>query len=246
MSHLGDRLTALVDGELGHDARERVFAHLTMCAECRAEAETYRNLKARLGRLDEPPPSSDLVGRLLRLAEPGGPMPRPMPGPLPGATGGTRGSMHGGWVPRAGGRERQSRAGSGSIGRPSFGGTSYGGTSYGGAPFGVAALARRRVGVRPRDNRPPTAGRDPAAGSRTGRPSRLRYVLAGVVSAAALALSAGFAAGGQTGGDHRGPRVAPPVDTYAVEHAATVGDVSVTRPQPAGPATTVILTDTGP
>ena len=31
--HLGDRLAALVDGELGHDARERVLAHLATCSE---------------------------------------------------------------------------------------------------------------------------------------------------------------------------------------------------------------------
>ncbi|MGE7383347.1 zf-HC2 domain-containing protein, partial [Serratia bockelmannii] len=30
--HLGDRLAALVDGELKHDARERVLAHLATCS----------------------------------------------------------------------------------------------------------------------------------------------------------------------------------------------------------------------
>ena len=44
--HLGDRLAALVDGELGHDARERVLAHLATCAKCKAEADAQRRLKS--------------------------------------------------------------------------------------------------------------------------------------------------------------------------------------------------------
>ncbi|WP_349632444.1 anti-sigma factor family protein [Streptomyces lydicamycinicus] len=43
--HLGDRLAALVDGELGHDARERVLAHLATCGKCKAEADAQRRLK---------------------------------------------------------------------------------------------------------------------------------------------------------------------------------------------------------
>ncbi|MFE7603373.1 zf-HC2 domain-containing protein, partial [Streptomyces sp. NPDC057494] len=37
MSTTPGRLAALVDGELGHDARERVLAHLATCARCKAE-----------------------------------------------------------------------------------------------------------------------------------------------------------------------------------------------------------------
>ncbi|MQA87698.1 MAG: anti-sigma factor [Streptosporangiales bacterium] len=235
MSHLGDRLTALVDGELGHDARDRALAHLTVCAECRAEAEAYRNLKAHLGRLGEPPPPSDLVRRLLGLAEPGGPMPRPLP---PSMVRGTRGPMPGGW----------NRPGPGPIGRASFEGAPFGAAAGGWAQRagGWEGEVRPGTGVRPRDNRPPTARAAGSAGSTRGRPNRLRYVLVGVASAAALALTAGFAAGGQSGTDRRAPRITPPVDTYAVEHAATVGDVPVARPHPAGPSGTVILTDTGP
>jgi len=43
--HLGDRLSALVDGELGHEARERVLAHLATCAKCKSEADEQRRLK---------------------------------------------------------------------------------------------------------------------------------------------------------------------------------------------------------
>ncbi|WP_033820756.1 zf-HC2 domain-containing protein, partial [Kitasatospora sp. MBT63] len=35
--HLGDRLSAYLDGELGHDSRERVQAHLATCPQCLAE-----------------------------------------------------------------------------------------------------------------------------------------------------------------------------------------------------------------
>lgn len=79
MSHLGDRLAALIDGELDHDARDRVLAHLTGCGECRREADAYRRLKAELGHLTGPPPSSELMHRLLSMAGPAGPMPRPAP-----------------------------------------------------------------------------------------------------------------------------------------------------------------------
>lgn len=74
MSHLEERLTALVDGELGHDERDRALAHLATCAECRAEAELLRRLKGRLRGLGSPSgaaPPIDLVGRLYALSEPG-------------------------------------------------------------------------------------------------------------------------------------------------------------------------------
>lgn len=83
MSHLGERITALVDGELGHDERDRVLAHLAGCDQCRAEAEAHRRLKRRLGSLGDAPPSPDLLTRLYAMGEPGGPIPpraRPMPG----------------------------------------------------------------------------------------------------------------------------------------------------------------------
>jgi anti-sigma factor RsiW len=88
--HLGDRVAALVDGQLGHVERERVFAHLTRCAACRAEAGEQRALKSRL-HLDVPAPGG-LEGRLLAVgaaeapAWPGGgagPQPLSVAQPLP-------------------------------------------------------------------------------------------------------------------------------------------------------------------
>ncbi|GAA2369183.1 anti-sigma factor family protein [Nonomuraea africana] len=91
MSHLGERLSALVDGELRHAERERALAHLAFCADCRREVEATRALKSRLRSLDGPSMPADLTMSLLRMGEPGDPVPpreRPFPTfggvPLPG------------------------------------------------------------------------------------------------------------------------------------------------------------------
>ncbi|MBP0461710.1 anti-sigma factor family protein [Streptomyces montanisoli] len=68
--HLGDRLAALVDGELDHDERERVLAHLATCARCKAEADCQRRLKSVFAEVAPPPPSAGLLARLQSL--PGG------------------------------------------------------------------------------------------------------------------------------------------------------------------------------
>ncbi|TNY35191.1 anti-sigma factor family protein [Thermomonospora catenispora] len=78
MSCLGERLTALVDGELDHDERDRALAHLAGCDRCREEADTLRRIKDRLRALAAPPtdpadapdlPDDDFVKRLLALGE---------------------------------------------------------------------------------------------------------------------------------------------------------------------------------
>ncbi|AYC38772.1 anti-sigma factor family protein [Streptomyces griseorubiginosus] len=68
--HLGDRLAALVDGELGHATRERVLAHLATCAKCKAEADAQRRLKNVFAEAAPPPPSESFLARLQGL--PGG------------------------------------------------------------------------------------------------------------------------------------------------------------------------------
>lgn len=65
--HLGDRLAALVDGELGHDARERVLSHLATCWSCKAEADAQRRLKNVFADTAPPPPSDGLLARLQGL-----------------------------------------------------------------------------------------------------------------------------------------------------------------------------------
>ena len=78
--HLGERLSALVDGELSDAQRERVLAHLAKCDDCRQEAAALRLLKRRMHALgDSDPAAGDLAGadaltwRLLALAPASGP-----------------------------------------------------------------------------------------------------------------------------------------------------------------------------
>ncbi|MFJ5264095.1 anti-sigma factor family protein [Streptomyces sp. NPDC088387] len=68
--HLGDRLAALVDGELGHDTRERVLAHVATCPKCKAEVDAQRRLKNVFAEAAPPPPSESFLARLQGL--PGG------------------------------------------------------------------------------------------------------------------------------------------------------------------------------
>ncbi|MEV5430164.1 zf-HC2 domain-containing protein [Streptomyces sp. NPDC052701] len=92
--HLGDRLSALVDGELGHDARERVLAHVATCAKCKAEVDAQRRLKNVFAEAAPPPPSESLLARLQGLpaggGQGGGGMPpggAGLPGGVPGRSG---------------------------------------------------------------------------------------------------------------------------------------------------------------
>jgi hypothetical protein len=91
VTHLGDRLTAFVDGELDHIARDKALVHLTRCEQCRAVAEAERRTKLRLsaGQVPDEPPA--LAARLLAIAAaepsvgPPGPSGAAMPGGRPGS-----------------------------------------------------------------------------------------------------------------------------------------------------------------
>ncbi|WP_416977231.1 anti-sigma factor family protein [Streptomyces sp. T028] len=65
--HLGDRLSALVDGELGHDTRERVLAHVATCPKCKAEVDAQRRLKNVFAEVAPPAPSESFLARLQGL-----------------------------------------------------------------------------------------------------------------------------------------------------------------------------------
>ncbi len=71
MSHLGDLLSALVDGELSGAELDRANAHLAACGACRVEARALRRLKHELRALAEPAGVTDtdqITGRLLAMA----------------------------------------------------------------------------------------------------------------------------------------------------------------------------------
>lgn len=92
MSHLGDRLSALVDGELGGAERDRAYAHLASCEQCRTEAAELRALKQKLSTLlSRAPAEAAMTRRLIAMTGPGGPLPprrrRLRLAPGPGAAG---------------------------------------------------------------------------------------------------------------------------------------------------------------
>jgi Putative zinc-finger len=86
VTHLGRRLSALIDGELDPSERERVLIHMTKCGACRDEVAALRMLKRKLNALGEGAAGAGLTGltgRLIGLSElglsgtpPGGARPR--------------------------------------------------------------------------------------------------------------------------------------------------------------------------
>ena len=72
MTHLGHRLSALIDGELDAAERDRVLVHLARCESCRGEAVALRTLKRRMNALGEAAADAALTRRLIGLAKPGG------------------------------------------------------------------------------------------------------------------------------------------------------------------------------
>ena len=69
MTHLGHRLSALIDGELDAVERDRVLVHLAGCEPCRGEAIALRTLKRRMNALGEAAADAALTRRLIGLAQ---------------------------------------------------------------------------------------------------------------------------------------------------------------------------------
>ena len=112
MSHLGDRLSALVDGELDGAELDRAHAHLAGCEQCRAEAGELRELKQQLRALmTGAPAEAAMTSRLIAMTGPGGPLPprhrllRVVPGRRPAA--GPAQARPGSRRPWPGGRRRR-------------------------------------------------------------------------------------------------------------------------------------------
>ncbi|MEU9423048.1 zf-HC2 domain-containing protein [Streptomyces sp. NPDC048342] len=156
--HLGDRLSALVDGELGHESRERVLAHLATCARCKAEADAQRALKNAFAAAAPPPPSESFLARLQGLPAGGDP--------------------DGGGSPFGGGDPSGPRSGSGV-----FGMSRDDPFEFGYVPARVhdpAAAVGRGFRIHP-------VGR-PDSDRSASRSMRFAFVAAGAVSLAAVAL----------------------------------------------------------
>lgn len=74
--HLGDRVSALVDGQLGPAATERALAHVAGCPRCAADLAAARAARRVLSDADDVRPAGDLTARLLALGCPGTADPR--------------------------------------------------------------------------------------------------------------------------------------------------------------------------
>ncbi|MFF7992773.1 zf-HC2 domain-containing protein [Kitasatospora xanthocidica] len=215
--HLGDRLSAFLDGELGHDSRERVQAHLATCPQCLAEADEGRGVKHLLTRTAPPGPSSALMARLMAVGN------LPEDGPADGDWPSGRGrrddddDLPGGGV-AATGTLGGSRLTGGSFGRGA--GASFGAGALGAdAPvpgvdpraFGRGAVLRPLMGRR-------TARPEPDAGARTqpsaaalrssARGRRLVFAAAGAFSVAAVTLG-GVGGLSPQGEERHGTTVSP-------------------------------------
>jgi len=68
--HVGELVSALVDGALDHDTRDRLLAHLAGCPACRADVDDERRAKARLTGLSDPALPAALVARLRAIGIP--------------------------------------------------------------------------------------------------------------------------------------------------------------------------------
>lgn len=80
MSHLGSRISALVDGQLSVTATERALAHVALCPACASELAAARAARRALAAAaDDVPPAPDLTARLLSLAPDGPGAVRPFP-----------------------------------------------------------------------------------------------------------------------------------------------------------------------
>jgi hypothetical protein len=177
-----------VDGELGHDARERVLAHVATCPKCKAEVDAQRRLKNVFAEVAPPPPSESFLARLQGL---------PAGGDVDdGAT-----PLGGGGLGGPGFAGRSTTAGiSGLTGISGPFGAKRGGGAplrFGYAPSGVPASV---LPAADRGFRTHPVGRGEAAPSRG---LRFAFVAAGAVSLAALALG-GVTTGGPADADARG------------------------------------------
>lgn len=81
MTHLGTQISALADGRLVGDARERALCHIAACDACAQELAATRAARQALAAATDVPPAPGLTPRLLALGASGpcGTAPRSAP-----------------------------------------------------------------------------------------------------------------------------------------------------------------------
>src|SRR5690606_23106913 len=65
--HLGTWISALADGQLDPEARERALGHVAGCPSCAEELAAVRAARRALADAGDVPVAPDLTGRLLAL-----------------------------------------------------------------------------------------------------------------------------------------------------------------------------------
>ncbi|MCG7285292.1 zf-HC2 domain-containing protein [Cellulomonas sp. ACRRI] len=133
-AHLGDRVSALVDGQLAPAAAERALAHVAGCARCAADLAAARAARRVLSGCDDVRPAGDLTARLLALG--GAPVP---PGADAAARPGDARPMDPFVPPSA------VRGAAAFTGAPSSAAAGIGGLLGGRGPFGEGVLGGRSV-----------------------------------------------------------------------------------------------------
>lgn len=96
MAHLGDDVSALVDGQLPHERAEAALAHLVNCEMCAAQVAVERASRRHLSSARDVRPSAELTDRLMALAR-----------DVPEAPQGVRAAAGRAWAPLASGRTRR-------------------------------------------------------------------------------------------------------------------------------------------
>jgi anti-sigma factor RsiW len=206
VKHAHPRLSALVDGELDHENRDRVLAHLAHCAECRAVVDAERQVKAILAGTSDPAPSESFQAALLGLGA------AATANVASASTGGTAdGALRVGGTTRTYGPLRMRER----------------------SPL---RTWRRQTGpwtgrppVQQRTRRPGDSARALATARFRARrfPRRMAAGMVGLAAMAGMAAVAAFAAGGDVGPE---VRVVPPVQQYSVEPADTVSELPLSDP----------------
>ena len=132
--HLGDRVSALVDGQLTPAAAERALAHVAGCPRCAADLAAARAARRVLSDCDDVRPAGDLTARLLAL----GGAPVPTGAGAPGGPGAARPMDP--FVPPS-----AVRGAAAFTGAPTSAGSGIGGLLGGRGPFGEGVLGGRSV-----------------------------------------------------------------------------------------------------
>lgn len=214
MSHLGDRVAPLVDGQLPPDQAEKATMHVASCDRCRAAVEAERQTKQRLAALGPVEPRADFMRQLMQMAGPVGPLP-PRPGHVPG-------------TPRPEYAQYSTSpqrvpVGAGVNAPPAVPSEYSAEAAYRAfdGPFGTTALGvrerppARRGSVRPGATR---QGLPRVPGAPRSRPSRTRVAVAMV---GAVCLVGAGVAGGLSNAARPGPQVSPAIATFVGEHVAS-------------------------